>query len=162
MAFGKGNEIWRMAECPGRPKKFDSPEALWEKCVGYFDWVNDNPFIEHKATQFQGVQVDMHNELQRPMTKEGLAIFLGIHYSTWMEWAKPESEFSEVVKHADQIIYDNKFSGATAGFFNSNIIARDLGLSDKKDLTSSDGSLSPIDSSNAVIEALARKHKNDS
>jgi hypothetical protein len=145
MAFGKGNEIWRMAECPGRPKKFSSPEALWEKCVGYFDWVNNNPFIEHKATQFQGAQVDMYNELQRPMTKEGLTIFVGITHETWLQYGKTKHEFSEVVKQVNEIIYDNKFSGATAGFFNSNIIARDLGLADKKDHASTDGTMSPKD-----------------
>tara|TARA_R110000868_G_C10447213_1_gene725997 strand:+ start:100 stop:573 length:474 start_codon:yes stop_codon:yes gene_type:complete len=143
MAFSKGNEIWRMVEFPGRPRKYDTPELLWEKCLGYFDWVNDNPFIEHKATQFQGVQVDMHNELQRPMTKEGLTLFVGVHLSTWIEWSKPDHDFSNVVNHVNQIIYDNKFSGATAGFFNSNIIARDLGLADKKDHLSSDASMSP-------------------
>ena len=158
MAFGKGNEIWRMAVNPGRPRKYGTTDELWNKCVEYFDWVNDNPFIEHKATQFQGVQVDMHNELQRPMTKEGLTIFVGITHETWLQYGKPEHEFSEVVKQVNQIIYDNKFSGATAGFFNSNIIARDLGLADKKDHASSDGTMSPIDSSSAVIAALSRKH----
>ena len=40
-------------------------------------------------------------------------------------------------------IYEDKFNGATAGVFQHNIIARDLGLTDKKDLSSSDGSMSP-------------------
>ena len=34
-----------------------------------------------------------------------------------------------------------KFTGASANMLNANIIARDLGLTDKKDLTSSDGTM---------------------
>ena len=35
-----------------------------------------------------------------------------------------------------------KFAGAAADLLNANIIARDLGLADKQDLTNSDGTLS--------------------
>ena len=36
-----------------------------------------------------------------------------------------------------------KYEGAAVGAFNANIIARDLGLTDRKDLTSSDGTMIP-------------------
>ena len=38
---------------------------------------------------------------------------------------------------------NQKFMGAAADLLNANIISRDLGLADKKDHTSSDGSMTP-------------------
>ena len=57
-----------------------------------------------------------------------------------------------VTKKVEQIIYNQKFAGATAGLMNPNIIARDLGLSDKTDHTSSDGSMSPKKNFNDFYE----------
>ena len=39
-----------------------------------------------------------------------------------------------IIHKIEEIIYNQKFEGAAVGIFNSNIIARDLGLSDKKDI----------------------------
>jgi hypothetical protein len=40
-------------------------------------------------------------------------------------------DFSKVLTHVREVIYNQKFTGAAAGFLNPNIIARDLGLVDK-------------------------------
>ena len=56
---------------------------------------------------------------------------------------KDDPNFFRVCQAAEQTIREQKFMGAAAGFFNHAIIARDLGLVDKKDLTSSDGSMTP-------------------
>ncbi len=40
--------------------------------------------------------------------------------------------FFEVITRADQIIDQHQFEGASVGAFNANIIARKLGLADKK------------------------------
>jgi len=56
------------------------------------------------------------------------------------------------------VIYRQKFEGASADMLNPNIIARDLGLADKKDLSSTDKSMSPkpaLDVSRLSPEALA-------
>ncbi|MFB4060974.1 terminase small subunit, partial [Escherichia coli] len=39
--------------------------------------------------------------------------------------------FSDVTSRAEDIIYDQKFSGAAADLLNANIIARDLGLKEQ-------------------------------
>ena len=54
----------------------------------------------------------------------------------------------------EKTIYKQKFDGATAGSFNANIIARDLGLKDKTDITSDD---KPIVLSQDDNLELARK-----
>lgn len=143
MAFEKGNQIWKLRKKDGRNRIFASAEDLWNACVEYFEWVEENPIVEHKPTQFQGEQVDVYLEHKRPMTKESLTIHIGATLETWSQWSKPDHDFSEVCSEVNQIIYDNKFSGASIGLFNASIIARDLGLADKKDHSSTDGSMTP-------------------
>src|SRR5699024_4951501 len=95
----------------------------------------------------------------RAMTISGLCLFLDIDRSTWYDWASRD-DYSNIVKRVEEVIYSQKFAGAAADLLNANIIARDLGLADKNqvDHQSSDGSMSPKDSSAAVLEALRRKH----
>ena len=57
-------------------------------------------------------------------------MFLRISQETLREYRK-RPEFSGVIRAIDESIKNQKFEGAAAGFFNSNIIARDLGLKDK-------------------------------
>ena len=44
---------------------------------------------------------------------------------------KNNPDFLGVVKEVEEIIYNQKFTGAAADLLNSNIIARELGLADK-------------------------------
>jgi len=73
------------------------------------------------------------------MTLAGLCIFLDISMETWSEWRKSRSDLSDVLARVEAIIYQQKFTGAAAEMLNANIIARDLGLSDKNELTGKDG-----------------------
>ena len=62
-------------------------------------------------------------------------------------------EFKDIVRAIGKIIYDRNFSGAAVNIFNSNLIARQLGLADKteteiKDITDE------IDNSKLSPEAL--------
>ena len=76
------------------------------------------------------------------MTISGMCLFLDICESTWKNYRDNE-DFLQVVTAVEKTIYDQKFSGAAADMLNSNIIARDLGLKDKKDLSSDDGTMTP-------------------
>jgi len=76
----------------------------------------------------------------RPMTIGGLCIFLDVHaeylagFESDLDLETQEGkDFSQIVKAIRQIIYEQKFAGATAGLMNPNIIARDLGLKDKSE-----------------------------
>jgi hypothetical protein len=99
--------------------------------------VEDNPLWEDKVTQYQGEPVSMPVSKMRAMTISGMCTFLDISKDTWANYRKKE-DFLAVTKRAEDIIYDQKFSGAAADLLNANIIARDLGLADKKetDITS--------------------------
>ena len=74
----------------------------------------------------------------RAMTIGGLCIFLDIDRTTWIEYASREG-FSQVTTRVEAVIRDQKFTGASAGLLNPNIIARDLGLADKSEVTGKDG-----------------------
>lgn len=66
------------------------------------------------------------------MTISGLCIFLDIDQSTWEDY-RQRKDFIRVTKATEQVIYNQKFAGASADLLNANIIARDLGLADKQE-----------------------------
>lgn len=130
MAAPIGNQFWKARSRHGRDRLFSSADALWEACCEYFEWVDGNPLIEMKPFAYQGVVVQEPVPKMRAMTLSGLCIFLDIDDSTWRDWRNVE-DFSLVVSRAEKIIYEQKFTGAAADLLNPNIIARDLGLTDK-------------------------------
>ena len=80
----------------------------------------------------------------RPYTIKGLCIYLGCNERYLEQFEKSlidkedilSEDFSTVITRVREIIFTQKFEGAVIGAFNANIIARDLGLTDKKDHTS--------------------------
>ena len=140
MAAPEGNQFWKLRSKHGRDKLFSSPEELWNAACDYFKDCEENPFIEIKpmvvsAGNNTGSSVEMVPVPKiRPFTWDGLEIFLDIdrlrHYKTDTNY----QDFLPVIERIGKIIYNQKFSGAASGFFNANIIARDLGLADKKDV----------------------------
>lgn len=129
------NTYWTLREKHGRDPIFESPEELWGKCVEYFDWVEENPLQEEKIFHNSGEVTRTTVSKMRAMTQKGLCLYLGISEETWRNY-RIKKDFIEVTTRADAIIYTQKFEGAAAEFLNSNIIARDLGLKDNKDITS--------------------------
>lgn len=129
--FKKGRDIWREA---GRPRKFATPEELWERCKEYFRWVEDNPIWEHKVFAYQGTLTEASVPKMRAMTQAGLCLFLGIDTQTWFNYKSNQGNYApffEVCTRVEAIIYEQKFTGAAADMLNASIIARDLGLADK-------------------------------
>lgn len=131
MSAPKGNQFWRARSSHGKDPTFKTKEDLWGACCEYFDWVEDNPL--GKAIVYQGEVSSKPESLMRAMTISGLCLFLDITEKTWSNYRKYK-DYLQVTTRAEQIIYNQKFAGAAAGLFNANIIARDLGLSDKKEI----------------------------
>jgi hypothetical protein len=135
MAFNTGNKYWQLADPNkvGRNPIFSSPEILEKKAFEYFKWVDENPIISKKTTTSDKGTFVNEDTLQRPYTWEGLYIFLDIES---IDGYRKKNEFFGIITRIDRIIRTQKFEGATAGIFNANIIARDLGLKDQSDITS--------------------------
>jgi len=126
-----GNQFWKARSSHGRKPLFSKPDDLWKACIEYFEWVEDNPLLEEKAFAYQG-EVTTHNLTKmRAMTLGGLWIFLDICKETWYSY-KDKDDFVSVTTRVEEIIRNQKFTGAAADLLNPNIIARDLGLADKK------------------------------
>ena len=131
MGAPKGNQFWKVRSSHGAKPKFANGEDLWNACTEYFEWIEENPIQEEKLFAYQGdVTRDVIFKM-RAMTISGLCLFLDVDQSTWEEWRKRE-DLSRVCKQVDTIIYNQKFQGAAADMFNANIIARDLGLTDRQ------------------------------
>lgn len=128
--FLPGNNFWKARSSHGRKPIFETPEDLWSACVEYFEWVEANPLYERKVFHNGGKVVHADVPKLRAMTLSGLRIFLGIGEQTWVDYVQ-RADFSGVTAMAYEIIKTQKFEGAAADQFNANIIARDLGLTDK-------------------------------
>ena len=131
MQFQAGNKFWLARSSHGRNPIFSNPEQLRNACYEYFQWVEDNPLYEEKIFHSQGIITKDTITKMRAMTIGGLRIFLGICEQTWVNY-KNNPDFLGVVKEVEEIIYNQKFTGAAADLLNSNIIARELGLADKQ------------------------------
>lgn len=143
-----GNQFWKQRTTHGRKRIFEKPPQLLKACYEYFEWCDNNPL--HKLEQLKspgkpyrdenGKMVQPEQTIQlavlRPYTIHGLCIHLGVNTKYFNDFKKGcNDDFSEVITHVEDIIYTQKFEGAAAGLLVPNIIARDLGLADKKDIT---------------------------
>lgn len=134
MAAPAGNRFWEQRSSHGRSPIFKTSEDLWAACLEYFEWIEANPLYEDKIISFQGVATHEPVAKMRAMTISGLCIFLDISLQTWTQY-RQKQDFTEITSRVDEIIRTQKFQGAAADLLNPNIIARDLGLSEKTDQT---------------------------
>lgn len=137
--FLPGNKFWLARSSHGANPRFEKPEDLWDACQQYFEWVDANPLYEDNLVTFQGKAKHEPTPKMRAMTIAGLCLFLDIDETTWRGWKKDRSDLLPIVTRAERVIWAQKFSGAAADLLNPNIIARDLGLADKSELTGKDG-----------------------
>jgi len=131
--FSFGNSAWKARSTHGRNPIFESPEHLYEACGEYFQWVEDNPLIAAESVKFQGIGKTMMVPKMRAMTITGLCNFLDISFPTWKDY-KSKPDFSDICARVENIIYQQKLEGAAADMLNHAIIARELGLTEKKEV----------------------------
>lgn len=144
--FQNGNELWRLA--PQTKPFFANGDELWAACVDYFEWASGNPLMEMKAFSVNGeIQTEVLPKL-RAMSIRALSVFLGINRETWYEWRNNRADLKEAIEKIEDVIFTQKFEGASAGLLVSNIIMRDLGLADKQEVTGRDGG--PIEQSVSI------------
>lgn len=153
MAAPLGNQFWKLRSKHGRDKLFSDPEALWEAACEYFEWCGLNPWVKNEAVKsgdLAGQLIQIPTE--RPFTISGLCIYLGVntkYFNDFADYTQDKDDdiskgFSEIITRIREATYTQKFEGAAVGAFNANIIARDLGLADKKDLTTAGEKLNAL------------------
>jgi len=134
MQFQNGNDYYKIRSKDGRDRIFDNPQDLADAANEYFEWVINNPFKEQVLFHAQGVVTKDNAIKMRPFTIEGLCNYIDICKQTFFNYEKVP-DFLDITKRIKQIIENQQFEGAAAGFLNANIIARKLGLSEKNEHT---------------------------
>jgi hypothetical protein len=134
-----GNQFWLMRSSAGPKPIFSTPEGLLAACEEYFQWVESNPLHEAKAFAYEGRVTVENLPKMRAMTIKALCLFLDIDETTWRDWKANRQDLSPVITRTEAIIYAQKFEGASAGLLVANIIARDLGLAERQEITGADG-----------------------
>ena len=112
--------------------KYQTEDEIWAKFVEYMQWVEENPLtqVDYKGKDAERVVM----KYMRPYTKVGFAIFAGFcEWKSVAEMALRDPSLAQIITRIESIIFAQKFDGAASNLFNSNIIARDLGLVDKKE-----------------------------
>ena len=136
------NVDWKKYKKLGKPKALKSPEHLWELATKYFEEVDANPILKEellKGGERAGQAVNLR--LKRPYTWSGFSAFLFMnsivfklddyHRNTDGRY----DHFSGTLANIDSVMRTQKFEGASVGIFSANLIARDLGLSEKTETT---------------------------
>ena len=149
--FKEGNEFWKQRSKHGRDKIFAEPQILWDEAVKYFQWCDKNPLKEQKTTHYLGNIKQYDEKKLRAYTLIGLSLYLNtsssylrtFKYNLKGKTDKTSLDFLTVIEQIEETIYEQKFTGAAANMLNHNIIARDLGLIDRKDMTTKDEKLPP-------------------
>jgi hypothetical protein len=137
MAAPKKNEFWKLRAINAGPKKlFDTPETLWNAACEYFQYCVDNPLL---SVEYVGKGRKVTVPKMRAFTWSGLELYLDIYSLRYYKSDIKYKKFFPTIDKIEKVMYTQKFEGAAAGFLNPSIIARDLGLVDKQQLTGKDG-----------------------
>ena len=139
MAAPIGNQFWKLRSKHGRDKLFATPQLMWEAACEYFEWCEENPLYETKAFAFQGMITTESLPKMRAMTLSQLCFYLHCdesYFRAFKSTIKDEDkDFITVIKDIENTIFNQKFQGASADLLNANIISRELGLSEKSEIT---------------------------
>ena len=133
--FKIGNQFWRKRSKHGRDAIIESPGQLAEAADEYFMECEENPIVEQDFRGAKTAEVQLTHP--KVFLKGEFARFCGLSEWRLIDDLKQKSnDFSQVITRIEGIIRDQKYSYAVCGMFSATIVSRDLGLTDKKDLTS--------------------------
>ena len=119
-------------------KNIKSPEKLFDYFEKYKEKCKSTPKKETMWSYKSDKEVSISKEI--PLTWDGFEIWLRrnkIIVRLQDYKANKEDRYAEyayIIHAIDREIYEDKYTGAVAGIFQNNIIARDLGLTDKQDI----------------------------
>lgn len=121
----------------GRPRKFAYPTQLLNAFSEYLEDRKER-FIEFGESEegISGKSIISKTKKEvkhHPLSIADFCIFLGCSRAWWN--ALPEG-FLGVKSYIGDYIFSYQLKGAEIGEFNANIVARELGLAEKKDISS--------------------------
>lgn len=125
----------------GRRKNIDTPEILWQLFCDYVKHEKEHPWFKVEYVGKDGERVA--TPLQVPITFEGFECYVAdqdiiqdlSHYSANTDGAY--DEFRTIITRIRNNCFSQNYKGAAVGLFNANLVAKKLGLVDKKDIKAS-------------------------
>ncbi len=155
MAAPSGNQFWKLRSKHGRDILFATPELLWDACVEYFEATDARKWTKKDWVGKDAVEVD--RETDTPYTITGLCLYLNCNRGYFSDFKKTCSQdFSVIVSRVEDIIFTQQFEGASVGVYNGNIIARNLGLIEKSEISATVNKETDFSNlSNTELEQLA-------
>lgn len=134
--------FWNAMKKVGRPRKCVDPDKLWEVACDYFAWCTDNPLYRSEVIKSGDMAGEIINvAIPRPFIWQGLENHLRINgLMAKLDDYRANKDnnyesFSDILACIASIIQEQKYSGALVGTYNPNLIARDLGMSEKSEQT---------------------------
>lgn len=143
-----------------KTKYIETPENLWELFKAYVQFEIDNPMYKVEYVGREGKVVK--TPLETPITFEGFECYLQdqdvisdlAHYSNNKD--DRYSEYVTIITRIRQNCFVHNFKGAAIGIFSPNLIARKLGLVEKKEVNSNTNiqvlSIDPLDTTNNITQ----------
>ncbi len=136
MAGDKESQFWRLRSKHGKDRIVKSPKQLAELADEYFELCVSDPL---EVVDFKGKDAnEVTYKHPRPFLKNELARFCGLAQWRSIELLKEvkgkEDDYTQVIARIEGIIADRKYTYAVIRVFDSNIVARDLGLVDRQDV----------------------------
>jgi len=128
-----GNEYYKIRTKDGKCAKL-TPTELMEKANEYFKWCVENPMQEEQIVKYKEHYEKVNISKLRVYTLAGLCNFIDIAINTFRNYEQ-NKDYMPFITRIRQTIYQQKFEGASSGFFKENLIIRDLGIKDAQEIS---------------------------
>ena len=140
MGAPKGNQFWKIRLDMSESGRKRSPQDVLRLAQEYIDRCYKEKLYELDYKGKDATPVEIPHMIA--MSVRGLCVHLGITRATWYQWRKDE-KYLYICSYIEELMSAYNIEGAGAGMLNHSIIAKVVGLVEKTDVTSSDGSMSP-------------------
>lgn len=122
-----------MAHPGGAPRKFKTPEDLWNAYEDYKAWAHKHPWCKKHPLK-DGTIIDIEHE--RPLTLWEFASFLKMSFQGLENYGIREDhkQFFEIYARIRNEIRSFQISGAMCDIYNPSLTARINGISDKQEV----------------------------
>lgn len=114
----------------GRPPIY-TPDELIQKCYEYAEYNESHPIYSEKAF---GTGFIAREKRIRVLTISGFCVFAGIDTLTFADY-ETKPHFTSAITRVRDIFKMQKIEGAGSKELESNIIARELGMTDKQSIS---------------------------
>lgn len=132
-AFHKGNQVWRLRKENGSKTRYQ-PGELLDKFEEYVDYCLKNPLQELQLVKFKEHYEEADVPKMRAISIKGFCAFAGISENTFHYYSK-KLDLAEEVELIRTYTENAQYEGAAAGLLQHQIVARMIGLADKKEMS---------------------------